>query len=792
MVSRRRLLLFLLFVSSFLKSFGINICPTRDTTLSSGYITSPNFPSKYDDNTNCTLTIRAPSGFTIHFTFTKLALEENCLDYVNISGISSKRFCNENTPLVFNPGGNVVTVQMHSDSSITRDGFRLQFVRKRNLADFGINICPTREITLSSGYITSPNYPNDYDNNINCTLTIRAPSGISFRFTFTKLDLERGIYGIDECHDYVKISGISSKRFCYENTPSVFNPGGNVVTVQMYSNSFLSRNGFRLQLMGNFSDAQGCSFEDGLGTKKCPWRNINYGGHAYDDFDWTVGFGSTNSYQGKYAYLETSSLRRGERAWLVSDYFKNSFTCFRFSYYVDDTSGGLLKVYQQTYGSEKRLKWTALPKSRVFKWFEVSITLPPTGGNSGYRIIVEGIKGSGYNIAVDEFTFVCSSTVCRSGSLMTSWPCMRNEETRDDFDWSIGSGISRNLSSGLSTDSKGSIYGNYFFIETSPLRKQGDKAWLVSRSFFNSRKCLTFHYYMYGNNIGSLNVYRQTDGLFRKSVWSKSGNHGNSWFKTQVYVDGFYDNTRIIIEGVGGSGLTGVIAVDNIELNDGFCNVQLITRLDSPTTVPTRQRTTSNKSHSTGNTAIILGVVGAVVFLLVISMLIIHYTRQKNRQRNSSNSTTQPSRIRNPTYLTTQPSSIRNPTYSTTQPESVQITTYSTTQPESVQITTYSTTQPESVQNKNYSTNQQSTLTSLPPPSYESVCDLPPSYSHAAGVASVGDYENIVPTTNSGQNGHTVPMSNNISGDNPNPNSNPEEIVGDINAEENVYETLLQ
>ena len=45
-----------------------------------------------------------------------------------------------------------------------------------------------------------------------------------------------------------------------------------------------------------------------------------------------------------------------------------------------------MKVYQQIYGSEKRLKWTALPKSRVFKWFEVSITLPPTGGNSGYRV----------------------------------------------------------------------------------------------------------------------------------------------------------------------------------------------------------------------------------------------------------------------------------------------------------------------------------------------------------------------------------------------------------------------
>lgn len=34
-----------------------------------------------------------------------------------------------------------------------------------------------------------------------------------------------------------------------------------------------------------------------------------------------------------------------------------------------------------------------------------------------------------------------------------------NEETSDDFDWSIGSGSSRISNTGPSTDSKGSIYG---------------------------------------------------------------------------------------------------------------------------------------------------------------------------------------------------------------------------------------------------------------------------------------------------------------------------------------------
>ena len=50
---------------------------------------------------------------------------------------------------------------------------------------------------------------------------------------------------------------------------------------------------------------------------------------------------------------------------------------------------------------------------------------------------------------------------------------------------------------------------------------------------------------MYGNNIGSLNVYRQTYGLFQNSVWSKSGNHGYSWFKAQIDVNGVIYNYKV-------------------------------------------------------------------------------------------------------------------------------------------------------------------------------------------------------------------------------------------------------
>ncbi|XP_046856293.1 enteropeptidase-like isoform X2 [Xenia sp. Carnegie-2017] len=486
------------------------------------------------------------------------------------------------------------------------------FVTSFSSKSFGINICSTRAITLSSGYITSPNYPNDYDNNINCILTLRAPFGFSFRFTFTKLDLEVNPSG--QCYDHVKISGIRSRHFCNKITPFNFNPGGNVVTVQMYSDASITKDGFRLQ----------------------------------------------------------------------------------FVRYVSGT------------------------------------TSTPTPTVCDYRL----------------------------GTISCPW---HNEKTNDDFDWSIGRGSTSSSNTGPSTDSKGSIYGKYFFLEASSPRQQGDKAWLVSQSFSYSRKCLTFYYHMYGNHIGSLNVYRQTYGLFQNSVWSKSGNHGNSWFKAQVDVTGvfYYNYYKIIIEGVRGSGFKGDIAVDDIELKDGYCNVQSTTPLYSLTTVPPWKRTSSSKSHSTRNIAIISGAIGGLVLLLIIGLVIIYYVRQKNRQRNSTSSTTQPGSAQNPNYQTNQHGSLQNPTYSS---------------------------------------NQQNTMTGIPPPSYESVCNTSPFYIHATpGFTNHGAIPHLVPATNLGQNVYVVPMSTIVPGDNRNPNPNPGEIVRNVpasiapvenvGARRNVYES---
>ena len=55
------------------------------------------------------------------------------------------------------------------------------------------------------------------------------------------------------------------------------------------------------------------------------------------------------------------------------------------------------------------------------------------------------------------------------------------------------------------------------FIETSAPRRQGDKARLMSPTYTDSTAiCVKFWYHMYGNGVGTLNVYAMVSYLYCK------------------------------------------------------------------------------------------------------------------------------------------------------------------------------------------------------------------------------------------------------------------------------------
>ena len=90
-------------------------------------------------------------------------------------------------------------------------------------------------------------------------------------------------------------------------------------------------------------------------------------------------------------------------------------------------------------------------------------------------------------------------------------------------------------------------------IETSWPTNPGDRARLESLVLDGTNgyaRCFRFWYHMYGDSIGTLNVY-----LFNGSyapLWSLSGNRGNNWYEGQVsYVSSI--SHQIIVEGIAGN-----------------------------------------------------------------------------------------------------------------------------------------------------------------------------------------------------------------------------------------------
>ena len=107
-------------------------------------------------------------------------------------------------------------------------------------------------------------------------------------------------------------------------------------------------------------------------------------------------------------------------------------------------------------------------------------------------------------------------------------------ETIDNMDWTNWSGATPSNNTGPSAASDGSFYA---YMEASNPN-------YPSRSAILTGPCLDltsltypeiiFDYHMYGANTGSLVLQASTDGQSWTSLWSLSGDQGNSWFTDTV------------------------------------------------------------------------------------------------------------------------------------------------------------------------------------------------------------------------------------------------------------------
>ena len=116
-----------------------------------------------------------------------------------------------------------------------------------------MTVCST-EVRGLSGVIESPNFPNVYPHNRNCSWTIVAPLGNRINLTFSHFDVEEHSVIASatpvECqYDFVEVRQANGTlgHFCGSTLPAEIGSTSDRVTIRFMSDMSVAHNGFRLE-----------------------------------------------------------------------------------------------------------------------------------------------------------------------------------------------------------------------------------------------------------------------------------------------------------------------------------------------------------------------------------------------------------------------------------------------------------------------------------------------------------------------------------------------------------------
>ena len=139
----------------------------------------------------------------------------------------------------------------------------------------------------------------------------------------------------------------------------------------------------------------------------------------------------------------------------------------------------------------------------------------------------------------------------------------------DDFDWTRRSGSTPSSNTGPSSAQSGSFYA---YMESSAPNFSSKRAILRSPCYNLSglsQATFSFRYHLYGrSDMGSLELQATTNGGTWTTLWSRSGNQGNSWQTANVGLSAYVgQGIQLRFNGVTGTTWQGDMAIDAISLS---------------------------------------------------------------------------------------------------------------------------------------------------------------------------------------------------------------------------------
>lgn len=221
---------------------------------SHGFIYSPGWPKNYEPNKDCKWVIKAPIGQQIMLNITNFDIERPIRnkcdfgDYLEVrNGVLSTspligKYCGSFNSKRIKSMANSLYLHFHSDFYLTGSGFKIEWTSTATGCG--------GTLTSSSGSISSPNYPENYNENAECFYRIVTSQGSRISISFTDLDLERTTSCRD---DYIQIfdgrdqNSASLGRHCTMSNKLVnIQTTSNVAFIKFRSDYYNTGKGFLL------------------------------------------------------------------------------------------------------------------------------------------------------------------------------------------------------------------------------------------------------------------------------------------------------------------------------------------------------------------------------------------------------------------------------------------------------------------------------------------------------------------------------------------------------------------
>ncbi|XP_043916230.1 cubilin-like [Protopterus annectens] len=262
-----------------------------------GILTSTHYPQSYPANQNCTWHVVVTSGYTINVNFEQpfqiqgsgtgcssgdyleLRNGEDALSPPLSTSGGNGRYCGSSPPSALHTTDNFLFIRFISDGSNEGQGFKLSYEAK-SLACGG-NIFVTDSDPI--GYITSPNYPNNYPQNADCIWLITVPNGEAVQLDFQD---EFYIEPHASCnYDYLELrDGADSNaplisKLCGNTRPGTQKSTGTLMYMRFRTDTSVTHIGFKAKFSiatcgGTFTGQSGIVHSPGYPSSNYPDNSL--------------------------------------------------------------------------------------------------------------------------------------------------------------------------------------------------------------------------------------------------------------------------------------------------------------------------------------------------------------------------------------------------------------------------------------------------------------------------------------------------------------------------------------